>query len=354
MKSQPEGLRRSVGVEPEGALVENALVEIGPAGDQRDDHPGSNERSAGKDNRRAPHTRQQTAPDDDHEHADREQREVPGEKVHRDRQTDDERRECVPASAGALDRPPAEAPRKRQEEHAPLLRPEAVAEPRVAEELVAVSGDAHQQRRDQCRGRRCPRRPAQQTATGIDAHGKEREEEIPCPPLRGVGPEDERYVCGDQVRKALVVRELRVAKAEIRKPPVELQHVALVNLLHRPAHHLEMHGLVVERLDDRQLARHGQETEDTRNDDEQPRCTTPPPRPLLSLGDCSCLRRPQAYDARSRRRDQRDFVTVSMALVSTRSEMARERGREMPAMRRARPPSPSPTEPRRHCPETAG
>src|SRR4029077_7727881 len=115
---------------------------------------------------------------------------------------------------------------------------------------------------------------------------------------------------GDQVRKALVVRELRVAEAEIRKPPVEREHVALVKLLYRPSHHLEMQGLVVERLDDRQLTRHGQETEDTCDDDEQPRCRTPPPGPPLRLGGRSCPLQTLAQLAGLRRRDQRDFVTA--------------------------------------------
>jgi hypothetical protein len=52
------------------------------------------------------------------------------------------------------------------------------------------------------------------------------------------------------VGKTLIVGELRIPEAQIGKPPVEREHIALVDLLHSPAHHLEMHRLVVERLND--------------------------------------------------------------------------------------------------------
>ena len=70
--------------------------------------------------------------------------------------------------------------------------------------------------------------------------------------------------------------ELRIAESEVREPPVERENVPLVDLLGRPAHHLEMKRLIVDGLHDRQLTRHGHQSEDARRADKEPRREPPP------------------------------------------------------------------------------
>jgi hypothetical protein len=52
--------------------------------------------------------------------------------------------------------------------------------------------------------------------------------------------------------------------------------VAFVDLLHGPADHLDVHGFVVDRLRNRELAGERDQAEEARAADEEPRCPTPP------------------------------------------------------------------------------
>lgn len=137
-------------------------------------------------------------------------------------------------------------PRQREwrHPHAPQLRPQAVAQPRIAEQLEAVAGGRHQQRRAHRRQRRGA--GPQPKSTGRDRH-----RDRPRGPERPVGPHKRRLRAdrpaeqpGHRMGQALIVMKLGEARAETVEPTVEGQ-VAGADAARRPIDHRLVKARVV-------------------------------------------------------------------------------------------------------------
>jgi hypothetical protein len=85
-----------------------------------------------------------------------------------------------------------------------------------------------------------------------------------------VRADQRRRPAGDDVREALVLVELREAFAEVRIPTVEGQ-VSVLNAVHRPPHHREVHARVVEVLRRGCFCAQRPEVEDDGRGDQQER-----------------------------------------------------------------------------------
>ena len=92
--------------------------------------------------------------------------------------------------------------------------------------------------------RRCDPVRAEQTRAGIHAQRPEREQQVERPAERGVRPDDCPGQAGEHRRKALVVKELRRAEAEVREPHGERQSSLLDRGRREPDHLLVQRAVV--------------------------------------------------------------------------------------------------------------
>src|ERR1700693_4939830 len=135
--------------------------------------------------------------------------------------TGDGDRDCKSRQRIALasvDSLPAEPPRKREEPHAPELRPHTEAAPRVASVLVAISRGTDKEWRKDGSDSGDPAVPTEKPGAQIHTDRPQREQQVQAPVVDVRCPEDGRYERSDNVREALVVKELSGTKAQIRKP----------------------------------------------------------------------------------------------------------------------------------------
>ena len=229
-----------------------------PVGEQRHDDPGRDEQAADPDQGRAPDPAQELTPLHEREHAQREQREVAGQQVARDRQRQHERRE--PVRTALRDRPPRQAPRERQQPHPPQLCPGAVAAPRVAPPLVAERGFADDQGRGRRGDRADPSVPPQEPAPRVDRDRPQRHAQVHRPRERALAADRECQHARQHVRQALVVVEPRRSEREIGVPAVE-REVSLLDAVARPGDHRPVHRGVVQVLDRARLRAEHHEVE---------------------------------------------------------------------------------------------
>ena len=261
MKEPVEHLTRTVGVVEERALVVDALVRPLPVLDQRHEGPRGDREPAEGDEGGAADMPHEPAPEDDHPHADDEQRQVAGDEVTGDRQGDCGRRGRV--MAAARDRPPRQSPGERHQPHRPELREDAVALPHVAPVLEPVAGGAHDERRDRCCRAGRPAVPFQQPRAEVHRQRPRCKQKVDDPEVRGLRAHPGRcgHGRGQRLREALVVVEEGAPEGEVREPAVERGPPG-VDLSLGPAHHEQVERAVVEVLRRAQLSAEDDEAED--------------------------------------------------------------------------------------------
>ncbi len=197
----------------------------------------------------APEPAPQVGGDDEGPHDERDEGQVSGLVVQRDRQHDEEDGEegAPQRRQGAV----GEAPRQRQRPRRPELGPHAVTDPDVGLRLVADAGGRGEEGRHRGGRGGGPAAQPEQPAAPVDGERPQREEEVERPAEDGVGIDGRADQAGHHGRQALVVQELGRAETEVGEPTRQ-REVALADAGGGGAHHLLVQGAVVE-------VRHGPE-----------------------------------------------------------------------------------------------